>query len=65
MERLLLLWDELDDLAWACRHVASSAANEVVGLGSPLASATAALSAGLVAGRLVLHAVLQHLSSIG
>ena len=29
MERLMFLWDELDDLAWACRHMAGSAVDEL------------------------------------
>ena len=50
MERLLLLWDEMDDLANACRHLAVSAADEVTGLGIPLAAAAAsAIGAGLLA----------------
>ena len=65
MERLLLLWDELDDLTWACRHLAASAAGEVAALGSPVAVATGALGGGLLAGAAVLHAALRHLSSIG
>ncbi len=59
MERLLLLWDELDDLASACRHLTNSAADEVAGLGLPLASAVvsaaaSALGACLLANRLFL-----------
>jgi hypothetical protein len=64
MERLLLLWDELDDLAWACRHLAASAAGEVAGLGSPVAVAAATLGGALLAGATMLHAGLLHLSSI-
>ena len=29
MERFMFLWDELDDLAWACRHMAGAAADEL------------------------------------
>ncbi len=47
MERLLLLWDEVDDLAGACRHVAVSAADEVASLAGPLAAFASALGAGL------------------
>ena len=39
MERLLLLWDDLDDLACACRHLAATAAEEVVAVSAPLAAA--------------------------
>jgi hypothetical protein len=49
VERLLLLWDELDDLAGACRHVALSAADEFAGLAAPIAAAASVLSAGLIA----------------
>jgi hypothetical protein len=49
VERLLLLWDELDDLAGACRHVALSTADEVAGLAAPIAAAASALAAGLLA----------------
>jgi hypothetical protein len=36
MEIFLHLWDELDDLAGACRHVATSAAIEAAALSRPL-----------------------------
>ena len=36
MEFLLHLWDELDDVAGACRHVATSAAAEVLAAAAPL-----------------------------
>jgi len=48
VERLLLLWDELDDLAGACRYVAASAADEVASLAVPLAAFASALGAGLL-----------------
>jgi hypothetical protein len=44
MEFMLLLWDELDDWAHACRHLASTAAYEVAEVAAPLATA---LIAGL------------------
>ena len=46
MEIMLLLWDELDDWAHACRHLASSAMSEVADVAAPLATA---LLAGTVA----------------
>ncbi|HTT01174.1 MAG TPA: hypothetical protein VMG11_03720 [Steroidobacteraceae bacterium] len=52
MERLLLLWDELDDLANACRHLALSAADEVTGLGMPLAAAAASALGSCLLGML-------------
>ena len=39
MEFMLLLWDELDDWAHACRHVASITMSEVAHVASPLATA--------------------------
>ena len=48
VERLLLLWDELDDLAGACRHVALFTADEVASLAAPLGAFASALGAGLL-----------------
>jgi len=42
MERLLLVWDELDDWSGACRHLAGSAVSEVVEFAAPLATTFAA-----------------------
>ncbi len=39
MEIMLLLWDELDDWAHACRHLATTAISEVVDVAAPLATA--------------------------
>ena len=36
MERLLLLWDELDDFARACRHWPPSAVEEVGAVSAPV-----------------------------
>ena len=47
MERLLLVWDELDDWTHACRHVAFTTVSEVAQLGAPLATATSALAVWL------------------
>jgi hypothetical protein len=49
VERLLRLWDELDDLAGACRHVAVSAADEFASIATPIAALVSALAAGLLA----------------
>jgi hypothetical protein len=47
MEFLAYFWDELDDLAGACRHVATWAAVEVLVPAAPLiAAASAVLLAG-------------------
>ncbi len=58
VERLLLLWDELDDLVSACRHVAVSTADEVVSLTVPIAAAASALGAGLLSLQWHAHAAL-------
>ena len=63
MEFLLLLWDELDDLSGACRHLVTSAADEVASLGIPLAAAASALGAGLLAYRWELLQELAHAAS--
>jgi hypothetical protein len=59
MEFLLHLWDELDDVVGACRHVATSAVAEVVAADAPL---IAAASAVLLAGGATLLARQQLLS---
>jgi len=56
VERLLLLWDELDDIAAACRHLALVTAEEVVSHAAPLAAAASALGAGLLGLAWHLHA---------
>jgi hypothetical protein len=38
MEIFLNLWDELDDLAGACRHIATSFAVEAAALSRPMAA---------------------------
>ena len=38
MEIFLNLWDELDDLAGVCRHLATSTAVEMVSLAQPFAA---------------------------
>jgi hypothetical protein len=45
MERLLLLWDELDDFAHACRHLATSAVEEVGAVSAPVTAVVSTLSA--------------------
>ncbi len=44
MERLLLLWDELDDLACACRHLATSAVEEVGAASAPVIAGLSAFA---------------------
>jgi hypothetical protein len=58
MEFLLLLWDELDDLAGACRHVATSTATEVAALSAPLVAAASALGVWLLLPQFRLNAAL-------
>jgi hypothetical protein len=48
MERLLLLWDDLDDLTAAFRHVATSALDEAVAAAAPIATVTTSLIAFLL-----------------
>jgi len=58
MEFMLLLWDEVDDWAWACRHVAGAAMSEVVALGAPLASAGSVLAVWASMAQVWVHAAL-------
>ncbi len=50
MEVFLHLWDEIDDLASACRHVATSAVAEIVEGATPLLAAAAALGVWAIDG---------------
>jgi hypothetical protein len=45
MEIFLNLWDELDDLVGACRHIATSFAIEAAALARPAATAFLAVAA--------------------
>jgi hypothetical protein len=45
MEIFLNLWDEIDDFAGACRHIATSFAVEAAALSRPLAASVLALAA--------------------
>jgi hypothetical protein len=45
MEIFLNLWDELDDLAGACRHIATSTAIELASVARPVATVMIALAA--------------------
>jgi hypothetical protein len=64
VERLLLLWDELDDIVAACRHVAVVTADEVVSLPAPIAAAATSLAAALLGLASHLHAALSSGASI-
>ena len=48
MEFLLLWWDDLDDLTHACRHLATSAFDEVAAASAPLVTGLSAVGAWLV-----------------
>jgi hypothetical protein len=48
MEFLLLWWDDLDDLAHACRHLATSAISELADALAPLATGFSAVAAWLL-----------------
>jgi hypothetical protein len=50
MEVFLHLWDELDDLSGACRHVATAAAAELLEGAAPLLAGVSALSLWVVLG---------------
>jgi hypothetical protein len=48
MEFLLLWWDDLDDFAHACRHLATSAFCEFAASLAPLATGLSAVAAWLL-----------------
>ncbi len=48
MEVFLHLWDELDDLTGACRHVATSTASELLAGAAPLVAGASALGVWLL-----------------
>ena len=50
MEVFLHLWDELDDLTGACRHVATCAAAELLEGAAPLIAGTAAVGLWVLEG---------------
>ncbi len=64
MERLLQLWDELDDIVGLCRHVALSAADEFAAVAAPVAAAASALAGGLLALNWQAHIVILSHQSI-
>jgi hypothetical protein len=48
MERFLLIWDDLDDISAACRHVTFSAIDEVGQISGALSGAIAAFAVWLL-----------------
>jgi hypothetical protein len=50
MEIFLHLWDELDDLSGACRHLATSTASELLEGAAPLIAGASALGLWLLEG---------------
>ena len=63
MERLLLLWDELDDLSGAGRHLFVSAVASLGAMSAPLASAAAALAIWFVAPQVHVNAAFLGLTA--
>ena len=49
MEIFLNLWDELDDLVGACRHIATSTAIELTAMARPAATLVVTLAAAPLA----------------
>lgn len=58
MEFLLLFWDDLDDAAGACRHVATTALAEAASLSTSLLASASALGVWLLAPQLRVNAAL-------
>ena len=58
MEFFLHFWDDLDDAAGACRHVATTALAEAAGVSRPLLVWTSALGVWLLAPQLSVNATL-------
>lgn len=48
MERFLLLWDDLDDMSAACRHMTVCAMDEVAELSGAVAAAASAFALWLL-----------------
>jgi hypothetical protein len=48
MEFMLLLWDELDDVTAACRHLTLSAMDEVADISGAIGAAIAAFAISLL-----------------
>jgi len=49
MERMLLLWDELDDFTGVCSHLVSSAADEISGISASVGSAASTAGVWILA----------------
>ena len=58
MEFFLHFWDELDDAAGACRHVATTTLAEAAAVSMPLLAWASAVGVGLLAPQLRINAVL-------
>ena len=58
MEFFLHFWDELDDVAGACRHVATTALAEAAALSTPLFAWGSALGVWFLAPQLRVNAAL-------
>lgn len=58
MEFLLRYWDDLDDAAAACRHLATTALTEAASLSTPLLAWTSAIGVSLLVPQLRVNAAL-------
>lgn len=63
MERFLLLWDELDDLTGAGRHLVASAASSLGALSGAVTSAAVALAIWFIAPQLHVNAAFLGLTA--
>ena len=63
MERLLFLWDELDDLSGAGRHWVVTAASSLGALSMPVAGALSALAIWFVAPQVHVNAAFLGLTA--
>jgi len=64
MERLLFLWDEIDDLSGAGRHFVVSAVGSLGVFSKPLASALSALAIWFIAPQLHVNAAFLGLTAV-
>jgi hypothetical protein len=58
MEFFLHFWDELDDAAGACRHIATTSLTEAAALSTPFLAWASAVGVGLLAPQLRINAAL-------
>jgi hypothetical protein len=58
MEFLLLFWDDLDDAAGVCRHLATTALSQAASLSTPLLAWASAVGVWVLAPQLRVNAAL-------